>query len=235
VVVGAFGFRVFFLATAVLACVALLVSARVGEPPVRHAARRGGPGEVLAVLGAAPRLPMTLGFAFGLGTGVVFTFLPLYAARLGVPRIGPFAIAYSLGALGVRALGGRLVDTLGRRAVIVPALGVQAVGAALLALTGLLVSGAGLAPLPLIALTGLLLGVAHGFLYPALSALVIDLTPEERRGGVIATFSSFVLLGQATGAMAFGTLAHALGYGMAFTVLAVCLATACALALRLRR
>ncbi|MGH7263697.1 MAG: MFS transporter [Candidatus Rokuibacteriota bacterium] len=236
VIVRAWGFRVFFLATASLAVLALLVSARVAEPPARRAAASDGPavGPLGAVL-VAPRLPMTLGFGFGLGLGVVFTFLPLYAATLGIERIGPFAVAYAAGALLVRALGGRLIDTVGRKPVIVPALGIQAAGAAVLAVTGALVGGAGFAPVPLIVLTGLLLGVAHGFLYPALSALVLDLTPEGRRGQVIAVFSTFVGAGQATGAMSFGTLTHWLGYGPAFAVLTLCLTAACLLATRLDR
>jgi MFS family permease len=223
------------VAAAALALAALALSARVAEPPPRRPATRGGIAEVIHVLVAAPRLPLVLGLGFGLGLGVVFTFLPLYAATLGVGRIGPFAVAYSVGALTVRAAGGRLIDTVGRRAVIVPALGVQAAGAVVLAVTGALVTAAGAAPLPLIVVTGLLLGVAHGFLYPALSALVIDLTPEERRGGTIALFSTSVLVGQAFGAMSFGALIHAVGYGVMFSVLAVCLTAACALALRLDR
>ena len=178
---------------------------------------------------------MALAFAFGLGLGVVFTFFPTYARTLGVERIGLFAVAYSVAALAVRVAGGRLVDTLGRRPVIIPALGVQAAGAALLAVLGLLVQRAHLPVTPLLFLAGLLAGTAHGFLYPALTALVMDLTPDDRRGRVVGVFSAFILSGNAAGAMGFGYLVHALGYGWMFAVLAVLLAGGCVLAFRLDR
>jgi MFS family permease len=236
-VIQAAGFRVFFLATGLVALLATLVSARLAEPPRGLPPPTGerGLGAVVQGLRAAPRLPMALGLAFGLGLGVVFTFFPTYAAQLGVQRIGLFAVAYSVAALAVRAFGGRLVDTLGRRAVILPALGLQAGGTLLLAALGLLVTRAGVPALPLFALAGLLAGTAHGFLYPALTALVMDLTPGDRRGRILGVFSAAILTGQATGAIGFGALAHLTGYGGMFLLLTGLLAGACALAFRLER
>jgi MFS family permease len=234
VVVKAYGFRVFFAAAAALALAALAVSTRLAELPIRRAADPEKGTGLLAAILSAPRVPMALAFSFGLGTGVIFTFLPTYAATLAVARIGLFAVAYSVGALIVRAAGGRLIDTLGRRPIIVPALGLQAAGAVVLAAMGPLVLRGGMPPAPLLVVTGLLAGTAHGFLYPALSALVMDQTPEERRGRMIGVFSAFILTGQATGAMGFGYLAHVLGYAPMFGVLAASLAGATALGFRLR-
>ena len=234
IVARAWGFRVFFAATAGVSVLALLVASRVAEPPSRRPADRPGLSGLLEAVVTAPRLPMALAFAFGLGLGVVFTFLPTYAVTLGLARIGLFAVAYSAGALAVRATGSQLIDRVGRRPVIIPALGVQAAGAALLAGLASLVERAGLPAAPLLALVGVLAGAAHGFLYPALTALVMDVTPEGRRGRVIGVFSAFILSGQAAGAMCFGYLAHGLGYPAMFAILAVCLAGACALAFRLR-
>jgi MFS family permease len=234
VVVKAYGFRVFFAAAAALAAAALLVTTRLGELPTRRPASPVGLAGLLGGILTAPRVPMALGLSFGLGTGVVFTFLPTYAATLGVERIGLFAIAYSLGALTVRAAAGRLIDTVGRRLIIVPALGLQTTAAIVLAVMGPLVARGGAPAGPLLVVTGLLAGTAHGFLYPALSALVMDLTPEERRGLMIGVFSAFILTGQAAGAMGFGYLAHVLGYPPMFGLLAACLAGATALGFRLR-
>lgn len=232
-VARAYGFQVFFLVVGAVAAAAFVVTTRVEEPLAPRLGRREGLAGLLPGVLAAPRLPMTLASSFGLGTGVVFTFLPTYAAALGVERIGLFAIAYSLGALAVRAIGGRLIDTLGRRPIIIPALGLQALGALFLAALTLLVVRLGLPAVSVLVLTGLLAGTAHGFLYPALSALVMDVTPAERRGRVIGVFSAFILIGQAAGAMGFGYLAYALGYAPMFAILAACLAAACALSFRL--
>jgi MFS family permease len=233
-VVRAHGFPVFFAVTAGVGGAALLVTARMSEPAVWQPAAREGLAGLLAGVAAVPRMPMALAVAFGLGTGVVFTFLPAYAGTLGAPRIGVFAVAYSVGALVVRATAGRLIDTVGRRAILIPALGLQAVGPLVLAVLGPLV-GRGWPVPPLLALTGLVAGAAHGLLYPALSALVMDVTPAERRGRVIGVFSAFILSGQAVGAVGFGGLAHLLGYPPMFAMLTVCLAGACALATRLPR
>jgi MFS family permease len=164
----------------------------------------------------------------------MFTFFPTYALDLGVRWVGVFAVAYSSAALVVRATSSGLADTAGRRAVIIPAMVLQAAGTVLLAGLGLL-RGVGLAAGPFLALAGVLAGAAHGFLYPALTALVVDLTPPERRGRVMGVFMAFILVGQAAGAAGFGHLAHAVGYGPMFAILSVLLAGACVLAFRLER
>ena len=66
--------------------------------------------------------------------------------------------------------------------------------------------------LPFLFLAGFLAGGAHGFLYPALSALLMDVTPERRRGSAVGIFSSVFLVGNAFGAIVFGYVAHRLGY-----------------------
>jgi MFS family permease len=120
----------------------------------------------------------------------------------------------------VRVIGGRLIDTAGRRAVIVPSMFLLAGTAALLAGTGYAAEHRVDVPaLAAVVVTGILCGIAHGFLYPALAALVADDAPPARRGAVIGIFSAIFLCGQAGGTFAFGGLAHALGYAVAWTAL----------------
>jgi MFS family permease len=238
ILVRRFGFPVFFAVMAGVGAAALVVSARIREPggwrPPRAESAIGLPALVEGVL-TAPRVPMALASSFGLGTGVVFTFLPPYAEMLGVARIGLFAVTYSLGALTVRATAGRLIDTVGRRAILIPALGLQAAAAAILAGLAPLVAHTGWPAAPFLGVVGVVAGVAHGFLYPALSALVMDVTPVARRGRVLGVFSAFILCGQALGAVGFGAAAHVLGYPPSFALVAACLAGAAALAIRLDR
>jgi MFS family permease len=229
------GFRGLFLGAAILPLLAAGISARLHVPPPAHPAKGEGlPGLVRGIL-EAPHLPMVLGAAFGLGQGVMFTFFPTYAVDLAVRWVGLFAVAYSAAALLLRATAGGLADTVGRRAVIIPAMALQAGATLLLASLGLVTRALELPAGPLLALAGFLAGAAHGLLYPALTALVVDVTPPDRRGRVVGVFMAFILAGQAGGAAAFGALAHALGYGGMFAVLAVVLGAACALAYRLDR
>ena len=234
--VQAAGFRGLFLAAAVLPLLAAGITARLRLPPEPPRRGRGeGLAGLLRGVVSAPLLVMTLGAAFGLGQGVMFTFFPTYALDLEVRWVGLFAVTYTGAALGVRATASGLADTIGRRAVIIPAMGLQAAATMLLSSLGLLARSLGFPAGPSLALAGLLAGVAHGLLYPALTALVVDVTPPERRGRAVGVFMAFILLGQAGGAAGFGHLAHAVGYGPMFGILSMFLAGACVLAFRLER
>jgi MFS family permease len=87
---------------------------------------------------------------------------------------------------------------------------------------------------PFLVLAGLLAGGGHGFLYPALSALLMDVTPERRRGGAVGMFSAVMLVGQTLGSMIFGYVAHAFGYALMWGVLTLLLAVGFTLSQRLR-
>jgi MFS family permease len=166
------------------------------------------------------RRHMAVSFFFGLGTGTLSAFLPTFAEGLGVRTVALFYTGYATSAIAVRVVGGRLIDTAGRRAVIVPSMFVLAAASALLAGAGYAAEHRmGVPALTVVVVTGLLVGMAHGFLYPALAALVADDAPVARRGAVIGVFSAIFLCGQAGGAFAFGGVAHALGYAVAWTAL----------------
>ena len=161
---------------------------------------------------------MAVSFFFGLGTGTLSAFMPAFGEDLGVRTVALFYTGYAAAAIGVRLVGGRLIDTAGRRAVIVPSMFVLGASSALLALADYADAHRVAVPaLLVIIVTGLLCGGAHGFLYPALAALVADQAPIARRGAVIGIFSAIFLCGQAGGAFAFGWAAHTLGYTLAWS------------------
>jgi MFS family permease len=168
------------------------------------------------------RRHMAVAFFFGLSTGTLSAFLPTFAEELGVRTVALFYTGYAAAAIAVRVAGGTLIDTRGRRAVIIPSMFVLTAAAALLAGTGYAVThGLAVPPLAIVILTGLGAGAAHGFLYPALAALVADEAPATRRGAVIGVFSALFLCGQAGGAFTFGWFADRLGYAAMWLVLAI--------------
>ena len=224
VVVRHAGFRWCFVLAALLAFGAFVIIVRTRG--IRPPAPGGGPGleELRDGLRELYRVHMVLGFFFGLGTGTMFTFLPTFAEQLGVTGLGLFYTAYSAAAVAVRVFGGDLIDTRGRRAVIVPCMIIFAAAVCIFALlAGAVGPGVRVPVLPFLFLAGLLGGAAHGFLYPALSALLVDVTPEARRASAVGIFSAVCLLGNAVGAVAFGYLAHGAGYSVMWTALAVVL------------
>ncbi len=179
---------------------------------------------------------MAVAFFFGLGTGTLFAFVPTFAEDLKVRTVALFYTGYALSAIAVRLVGGRLIDTRGRRAVIVPSMFVFAAAPALLAAAGYTAARYPSVPvLGAIVLTGLVSGAAHGFVYPALAALVADAAPPARRGAVVGVFSALFLCGQAGGALAFGVFAHALGYPAMWLALAASVTVGAAVSLRLAR
>ena len=121
-------------------------------------------------------------FFFGLGTGTLFAFLPTFADDLGIRTVALFYTGYAVSAIAVRLVGGRLIDTRGRRAVIVPSMFILTVAPAVLAAVGYAAERhAGVPVLAVIVLTGVLSGAAHGFVYPALAARVADVYLKRRR------------------------------------------------------
>src|SRR5438876_11507686 len=115
---------------------------------------------------------MAVTLFIGLGAGTIFVFLPTFADILGVETLALFYTAFAVAAIGVRVFGGRLIDTHGRRAVIVPSLFVQTGATALLALLGFLVSPTSLTPVvPVLFVAGLLSASAVGLPNPGPAAL----------------------------------------------------------------
>ena len=235
VVIRHLGFHAFFAMTTLLALTALALAFRVRESGGALALPRRGVQVIREGLGEILRLPMALAFFFGLGSGTIFTFLPTFGELLGVTSLALFYTAYAVAAMFVRAVGGGLSDTLGRRAVIVPSMFVQAVATGILAVLGIVIGARATIPvLPFLFLAGLLAGGAHGFLYPALAALLMDETAEARRGSAVGIFSSVFLAGNALGSMMFGYVIHGFSYGGMWSALTVLLTAGFIASFRLR-
>jgi MFS family permease len=230
------GFRALFLLSSLVGVLTGFLVWPVREAPrgAIGAPLRLAPGVVRAALEDVLHRHMFVTLFFGLGSGTIFAFLPTFAEDLGVTTLSLFYTAYSLSAIVVRVVGGRLIDTHGRRAVIVPSMFVQVAATGVLALLGALVTRSSVTPvLPALFLAGLLAGGAHGFLYPGLAALVTDTTPDERRAAVVGIFSAMFLAGSTIGAFTFGWIANALGYGSMWAALTALLLVGCLISLRL--
>jgi MFS family permease len=203
-ILGTAGFPAFFWSTVAVSTVTLVLAALVPTPPIAPAER----APRLGWEGWAPFLPVLLpAFQYGLANVIVFIFLPPFARGLGLPRVGPFYIAYTGAAILVRFVGGGLADRIGRAQVIVPALGGMTLG--------ILLSST-LNGTWLLVLIGLLNGTAQGFVMPAANALAFERAPHGRRGQAVAFYTGANLVGATVGASGFGWLAQACGYRPAF-------------------
>jgi MFS family permease len=202
------GYSAFFFAAAIAAAACLLTSLALRSPSATFQ-DAVAPGLAFLIPSARILPPALLALVFGLASGAVFVFLPTYATQAGLSRIGGFYVAYSVAAIGIRLACGRLSDRWGRQRVILPALLLMGSGT-----MGLiwLVSPVGLL------VVGTLTGMAHGLLFPALSAYTIDLADSEGRGRSLGAFSTAMLLGHALASFTFGIIAEQFGYRLIYLV-----------------
>lgn len=219
------GYSVFFLVAAVAAAGCFLTSLAFRNlSATPREAVSSGPSFLIPSARILPPILLTL--VFGLVSGTVFVFLPTYATQAGLSRIGGFYVAYSVAAIGIRLTCGRLSDRWGRQRVILPAL--LLMGSGTLGLVWL-VSPVGLL------LVGTLTGMAHGLLFPALSAYAIDLADSEERGRSIGAFSTAMLLGHALASFIFGIIAEQFGYRLIYLFASGLAVTTCCVLLHFRK
>ena len=164
---------------------------------------------------------VSLAMVFQLGFSAVLAFLALYLvdARLISPAIAAamFGVVQLVGVVGA-PLGGALSDRVGRKAVIIGALGVM--GPAIWAITAV--------PNELLLLPLIVVGLGFSMRSVVTETLVLDSAPPARRGTVLG---AYYLVNQEIGGIAapvFGLVATVIGIaaamsyiGMALVVLSV--------------
>jgi MFS family permease len=151
--------------------------------------------------------------------GAVITYVPTFVQDAALGPVATFFLSYTAAAVLTRVGAGGLGDSLGRRMVVLPALGLLALSIALLATVR---SASALAT------AGLLFGSAQGFVYPTLNAFTIDLAEPGQLGRAQTLYNGAFNLGTTVGSMALGPVAHAFGHRMTFLVAAGMAATALA-------
>ena len=211
-IVNSFGFNVFFaIAIALIAAAAAIAFFTPDDRPQPHHThvQLSGRG-YLAVLLDRELLPLWIvTLLFSLAISPRLSFVAPFAYQEGVRRVGIYFLLYSVMAVIVRLGGGRVMDRIGLNRMIVPTMLTLAVGIAMLAWTGRF------GMLDVAAIIG---GIGHGYLYPALSALVISRTKGGAMGRSSSVYTSLYDFGAMAGPYMLGLLAHASGYSPMFAV-----------------
>lgn len=204
-VIGRAGFRGMFLSAVAIAFVAGILPLGMREP---RRSSRLSLSSLLDFLSRSYFIPNTASFLFGTAFGSIFTFLPVFLLIRKVSSIGVFVVAYALTVVATRTLGRKLSDRLPRER---------------LCLVSLLLLAAGILAIPWVrghggvALVGVVSGAGHGFLFPSLSALILDRAGTEKGGMAMAMFTGAFDMGLVVGAAAFGFVAEHLGYTAMFS------------------
>lgn len=213
-----FGYRVPFFIYAV----ALVIASGVVALFLSGASLRPEPGAVPlpvmtfreALRDSAYRAALVSGFANGwTNFGVRNALLPMFAAA--VPTLGDWTAGVALtvfaagNALALQA-GGRLVDSRGRKRVLIVGLVVSSAATVVFGYVENL--------LPFLVLSAVA-GMGAGLLNPAQQAAVADVVGNGRNGGkVLAYFQMSQDVGTIVGPVLTGVVADAAGFGPAFAI-----------------
>ncbi len=211
-----YGFAAMFLCAAALAAAALLLQLPVRDRHRRDATRPQNSPTFFALLKTRKQmLCALLALLFGFGLAATGNFIAPFAAQRGLGLVSLYYLAYSCAAIGIRFIAGKIADRLGERQIIP---------------WGLACASAGLLLLPLasgqimLLLAGLVFGVGHGLLFPALNALAVRDEPYNVRGKVTGIFTGGIDTGIFCGALVLGIIGEQAGYAALFVSAAIMVA-----------
>jgi MFS family permease len=213
VIARRYGFDALFAFAGTLGFVSVALASAVRAPRT-HERKVGGVGngrslrsEPVLWLAAATMV------ACGVGFGTVLTFVPTFVHTVGIERVAPFFLSYSLAAIAVRIGLGGVSDRIGRRPVLFPAMAVLALAIAALGTAG---------NVAMLIAVGLCFGAGQGMVYPTANALMVDLSHAGNLGRVQTLFSGSFSCGVAISSFVFGGIIERFGYPTAFLTAAGC-------------
>ncbi|QAY68390.1 MFS transporter [Paenibacillus protaetiae] len=167
--------------------------------------------------GAAPKpkspfnkkllLPCALNVLLSLTYGGLLSFLALYGKEKHIGSIALFFLFNALAAFIVRPISGRLFDSKGHIAVIVPGAVFSFIGLILISYTS---------SLPLLILSGLFYGIGYGAIQPTLQAWMLQISQPHEHGTANGLYYNALDFGVAIGSMLLGVIASATSYGMMY-------------------
>jgi MFS family permease len=205
-IIRGFGFSIFFLAAAGMAAIGLLLALPLPES-FKGLSHESSP-PFFSVLVKRKRLIIAmLALLFGFGVSAVGSFVSPFAKERGIVFISLYYLCYSSAAVLTRLFGGRLADRIGEERVI--PYGQILTGGGLLIL--MLLGGSAI-----LALSGLMSGCGHGFLFPCLNALAVRNEPMAIRGKITGIFTGGIDAGVFVGSIILGYIGEWAGFRALF-------------------
>ncbi|MFO7813929.1 MAG: MFS transporter [Pelovirga sp.] len=212
-----YGFSVFFLATSGLAAAAFFLHLPVPDHHRLLVSNAPASASFFALLRTRKML-ISGGIAllFGVGLAATGNFIAPFAQSKNLSFISVYFFAYATAAVVTRILLGRLADRVGEVQIIPWGLGIAAAG---LVMVPLVDNGL------MLLIVGLMFGIGHGLLFPALNAMAIRDEPYSARGKVTGIFTGGIDSGAFIGAIMLGVIGDVAGYTSLFLCAAVVLSS----------
>lgn len=198
------GFRELFLTAAGFAVITLFLSLPLSErrPTLKPGESPRGFWNIVTQRNLLPIWWMIGSFSTAL-TGY-FVFIRRYVDDTGFGSVGLFFSTYVAVAILERVFLGWLPDRVGRMRVLYPSLGILVIGFLVLSGAGSWVG---------VAIAGAFCGAGHGFIFPILTALLVDRAPETDRGSAMSFFTALFDVGTLIGGPALGAIIDTAGWG----------------------
>ncbi len=160
------------------------------------------PWALAAIVGSVPVF-------HGAIRGAMIYFIAVFGHSIGIGRIGPFFVVFSVAAILTRFRLGDLSDRFGRKTVILPAA---------LIIVGNLFVIAQVKSVGLLLVTGFVGGLGQGLIFPALQTYIIDFLGRGNKGLAISLYNSLFDVGMGLGSPVFGWISDMAGYRWMYRV-----------------
>lgn len=138
----------------------------------------------------------------GGGFASVLVFITTYMQGLSLKPVSAFFLSYTVSAIATRIFLGQLADRYERSKIIIPSMLLYGMSIFCLVFTK---------NMPLLILDAAIFGIAHGFIYPAMGAMVVDISGPARGKG-LSFYSGSFSLGFTLSSIASGFIAKHYGY-----------------------
>ena len=148
-------------------------------------------------------VPSVLTMFFGAAYGSVNTYIAMMAAEAGIESSGLFFIVGTLFIFISRPFGGRLLDSKGAFAVVIPGAISYLIGLCIILTAH---------SLPMLLGAAVFYGLGAGLLLPALMTWMLNAVRPDRRSAASATFYNMLDIGTSTGIVVLGGVAGTIGY-----------------------
>lgn len=207
-VIKLFGFHSFFIYASLFSLIAFVLTLFTRDGSFEKSSDPYGLGFFRLIASKRYALILISNLILAGGLGAILNFVATFLRSKGLAAFY-FFLTYTIAVTAVRIFGGRISDSLGRKFIASPCLLAVSISLAAMyfvdnALSAILVS--------------LFFSIGYGFLYPTLSALVIDKAKSNERGKAMGAFNASYSMGINFLAFPLGLIARDFGYEVMYFV-----------------
>lgn len=207
-IIESFGFQVFFIYASVFSLLALVLALFMKDGSYMTSKDPYGLGFFRLIASKRFSLILFSNLILAGGLGAILNFVAVYLRSKEIHAFY-FFLTYTVTVTAVRIFGGKVSDAWGRKTIASPGFLMVSITLAAMYLVD--------SPMSAV-LVAFLFSFGYGFLYPTLSALVIDKAGEDERGKAMGAFNASYSMGINFLAFPFGIIARDYGYEAMYVV-----------------